>query len=102
MAGEELEEIQLHGFAHEQQTLYCGNVVGGVFVQVTNSGIYLISAEEEKLLTSWQPPKGSITACSCNTIQIAVAVAGNTLTLLEVDGKNLKVIGYDLMRKRSI
>lgn len=92
MAGEELEEIQLPGFEHEQQTIFCGNVGNNLIIQATPNGIYLINPSESRLVTTWKPTSGTITVCTCNSVQIAVAAGGNQLIILEVEGNALRQV----------
>lgn len=40
------------------QTLYCGNMVGDLLVQVTAAGVHLLSAPTGTLQDQWLPPQG--------------------------------------------
>ena len=51
MTGEEVEETEIPGFHADQQTFYTGNVRGTDYlVQVTPSGVRVVSAETLQLL----------------------------------------------------
>lgn len=84
LTGEEVEETEVLGFHAEQQTFFCGNVAFSQLLQITASGVRLVSCESKKMLHEWQPSTAkNISVASCNSHQVVCAV-GRELYYLEV------------------
>lgn len=91
--GEEVEETDIPGFASDQQTLYCGNVVHEQIIQVTPLSARLISVQNKTLLAEWKPPNDkNISVVSCNFTQIVVST-GSVLYYLEIHPNELIMKG---------
>jgi DNA damage-binding protein 1 len=98
MAGEELDETEIAGFEHSQQTIYAGNVINNQFVQVTGKSIFLVDATQQKLVDKWTPSGDqTINVCACNSKQILLAVGGKKLHYLEIDGNKIKEVSQTEM-----
>uniref|UniRef100_A0A6B2KWM0 DNA damage-binding protein 1 n=1 Tax=Arcella intermedia TaxID=1963864 RepID=A0A6B2KWM0_9EUKA len=98
MAGEELEETEIQGFLLDQQTLYCGNVIGNQYIQITMKAVNLIDAVTESKVATWTTPEDSkISVCSANFQQVAIAIKGKELVILEISPKELKQVGKQIM-----
>jgi DNA damage-binding protein 1 len=93
LEGEEMEELEIPGF-EDTRTLYCGNIfVGDNIVQVTSTGVRLVSCSSLELVHSWAVPEGSkITVASGTPTQLLVALAGGSLVYLEVVGAEVKEV----------
>ena len=87
MDGEELGEIEMDGLDGSVQTKWCGNMAGGVMVQVSESSVRLIDASSMQLRHEWQEGK-TITVASGNQRQLLVC-QGNVLVLLAWNGERL-------------
>ncbi|KAL3145326.1 hypothetical protein ABBQ38_001586 [Trebouxia sp. C0009 RCD-2024] len=94
-AEDELDEAEIEGFDAEQQTLYCGNMVGDLLVQVTAGGVRLLSAPTGALLDQWLPPPGlQINVASASPSQLLVATGHGNIAYLEVEEGKLKQVGH--------
>ena len=83
IAGAEMSEVEIPGFASEQ-SLYCGNAVGGLLVQVTQRRVRLIDEVSMQNVFELTPEK-SITVATGNAHFIAVALAGGVVRLFSVN-----------------
>jgi DNA damage-binding protein 1 len=87
----EMSEIEIDGFDHSLPSLFCGNLVGDLLVQVTPTSVRLVSATSLALVheycsshfTSNQSAK--IFQATGNSMQIALALSGGEVVLLELD-----------------
>lgn len=69
-----LEGTTVAGAATDVPTLYCGNVLPDLWVQVTEQSVRLISPSTCMLLQEWQHPTGKpISTSACNAAQLVVA-----------------------------
>ncbi|XP_067655980.1 DNA damage-binding protein 1-like isoform X1 [Haliotis asinina] len=95
--GEEVEETEMAGFDGDQQTFFCGNVVGNQLVQITPSSIRLISCDSKTLVAEWKHPSGkNISLASCNTCQAVVAI-GSELYYLKILTGDIKEVSHATM-----
>lgn len=91
--GEEVEETDIAGFASDQQTFFCGNVIHEQLIQVTPVSARLVSAQNKTLLAEWKPPsEKSIAVVACNTTQIVVST-GSILYYIEIHQNELIMKG---------
>lgn len=91
--GEEVEETDIPGFASDQQSFYCGNVVHEQIIQVTPVSARLVSAQNKTLLAEWKPPtEKCISVVACNTTQIVVST-GSALYYIEIHPNELILKG---------
>ncbi|DBA79836.1 TPA: hypothetical protein ACH3X2_007673 [Trebouxia sp. C0005] len=94
-ADDELDEAEIDGFDAEQQTLYCGNMVGDQMVQVTSAGVRLLAAQTGALHHEWLPPSGlQINIASASPSQLLVATGQGNIAYLEVEGNKLKHVAH--------
>lgn len=92
---EELEDAEIAGFASNSRTIYCGNVMGDMAVQVTSTAVRLINATSLALLSEWKPPTAAqINVASCNQSQVLLATGGGRLTYLEIQANQLREVKY--------
>ena len=83
------EEIEVPGLTCSEQTLYCGNVAYGQILQITASGITLLSQNTSKQPVKWSPPDSrQIGVCSCNGDQV-VCASGDQIYYLDIDDGSL-------------
>jgi DNA damage-binding protein 1 len=91
--GEEVEQTDIAGFASDQQTFYCGNVIHEQIVQVTPISARLVSTQNKTLLAEWKPPSDkNIGVVACNTSQIIVST-GSILYYIEIHQNELIMKG---------
>lgn len=91
--GEEVEETEIAGFACDQQTFYCGNVVHEQIIQVTPISARLVSAQNKTLLAEWKSPtEKNISVVACNTSQIVVST-GSELYYIQIHPNELIMKG---------
>ena len=91
--GEEVEETDISGFASDQQTFYCGNVIHEQIIQVTPLSARLVSAQNKTLLSEWKPPSDkNIGVVACNNTQIVVST-GSILYYIEIHQNELIMKG---------
>jgi DNA damage-binding protein 1 len=81
--GEELSEGFIPGFKTTEATLYCGNLIGNLIVQVTTSDIVVISRSLNETVFSYSSPS-RITVAEGNMRQLVIATAGSELVYFEV------------------
>lgn len=92
--GEEVEETDIAGFASNQQTFFCGNVVHEQILQVTPVSVRLVSTQNKTLLAEWKPATDkNISVVACNTSQIVLST-GSALYYLEIHPNELILKGY--------
>lgn len=82
---EEMEEREIPTMINAK-TLYCRNLAGDGWLQVTESEMRIIHAQSLQVRASWQPPAGSrITVATGNPTQVLVATSGGYLLYFEVE-----------------
>ncbi|KAJ8968134.1 hypothetical protein NQ317_007859, partial [Molorchus minor] len=95
--GEEVEETDIPGFASDQQTFYCGNVLHEQLIQVTPISVRLVSAQNKTLLAEWKPPtEKNISVVACNVSQIILST-GSALYYLEIHPNELILKGNTIL-----
>lgn len=91
--GEEVEETEILGFAADQQTFYCGNVVHEQIIQVTPISARLVSSQTKLLVSEWKPTSDrNISVVACNLEQIVVST-GSDLYYIEIHPNELILKG---------
>ena len=94
--GGTLEEVVLPGLESNASTLYVTNVVGNLFLQITEDEVKLASAEGEILDT--HSPEHPMTVATANEAgQIVVALRGGKVVFLEIADQQLLVKGSKQM-----
>lgn len=88
-ASDEIGECEFEGFVATEQTLWTGNVLGGMACQVTSSGVRLVDAATGALKASWSPKNEhgepeTIGVASGNANVVVVATSGGKLVSLRV------------------
>lgn len=74
MGWDGMEGTEVAGAVDTATSLYFGNIAGGRWVQILESGVRLISCASRELVAEWSFPDGKkISACTCNSTQIVVA-----------------------------
>lgn len=87
----QLEEGEITGF-QKGRTLFCGCVNGNMVVQVTESGVVLVSCETLEATDRWEPPSDlNVTVASGNSTRVVLALGGGNLVHLLVDTSAKKV-----------
>ncbi|KAI9141453.1 mono-functional DNA-alkylating methyl methanesulfonate N-term-domain-containing protein [Paraphysoderma sedebokerense] len=87
-------EIPSPGLKCDESTLWCGTVLGDMWVQITPSGIYAVNCKTHELLSSWAPQTGrNIILASANPSQAVVALGGGELVYLEYQNSSIVEIG---------
>ena len=101
--GGTLEEVVLPGLESNASTLYVSNVVGDLFLQITESQLRLASNTGE-LLDTWSPPREDeeedafspsalITVATANEAgQIAIALRGGMIMYFHIRDQKLKEV----------
>uniref|UniRef100_A0A6B2KWM6 DNA damage-binding protein 1 n=1 Tax=Arcella intermedia TaxID=1963864 RepID=A0A6B2KWM6_9EUKA len=87
MVGEELVESNLKGFDLDKKTIYAGNLIGDLYIQVTAKGISLIDGKKEMIRDTWIP-EAQINLCSANATQILIA-QGKDLSIFQIQNQKL-------------
>lgn len=84
--------MEISGFRNEEATLYCGNMQGGTFVQVTARAVRLVDSASFAQLFEYASP-GAITVASGTLTQVTLAVSGGEVVYLELnaDSRTLAV-----------
>jgi len=82
--GEEMSETNIAGFSSTSPTLYCGNMAGEMFAQVTPMGVRLVDSDSLQLLQEFVVSSKAIVATG-NMYQLSLALAGGKIMCLEVD-----------------
>ncbi|CAG0918721.1 unnamed protein product [Notodromas monacha] len=92
LSGEELEETEIPGFVGDELSLHCANVAFGQMIQVTASGVRLVSSETKELLAETCPAKSEmgINLIVANEKQILCA-SGKDLFYLEISNGSLEL-----------
>nr|XP_023018140.1 DNA damage-binding protein 1 [Leptinotarsa decemlineata] len=91
--GEEVEETDIAGFAADQQTFFCGNVIHEQIVQITPLSVRLVSTQNKTLLAEWKPSnEKNISVVASNTSQIVLST-GSALYYLEIHPNELILRG---------
>ena len=88
---EEMSEAEITGFDCGQQSLYCGNMIGGYLVQVTSLGARLVDAETRSLVFEFAS-SSKVTVASGNLEQLVLALGGGEVLYLEVDANSKTLI----------
>jgi DNA damage-binding protein 1 len=95
--GGSLEEVLLPGLESNASTLYVGNVIGNLFLQITESQLRLAS-NEGQVLDMWEPPKedsssSPITVAAANEAgQVVVALRGGLVVYFEISNGTFQEI----------
>ena len=84
---DEMEETSIEGFQADAATLYAGNIVQNLFVQVTESKLILVDCTSCLATCFWMPDDGSrITVASGNSSgQIVIALRGGIVMYFIVE-----------------
>lgn len=94
--GGSLEEVVLPGLESKASTLFVTNVIGNLFLQITESQIRLVCGEGEIL--DVHSPQHSITVAAANEAgQIVVALRGGMVLLLEIVNAKLQQLASQQM-----
>ena len=93
----EMVQEELEGFLTNSSTLLCGNVQGGLFLQVCPHSVRLVAPSQHiqaGLIAEWKPVHGQhISITSMNATQCLVAVGGSTLVCLDIGSESIKEVG---------
>jgi DNA damage-binding protein 1 len=89
ITNEEMTEAEITGFHSDQSTLFCANMNGDVFIQVTPSAAVLVDSATFARLDEFVAPN-TITVATANREQIILAVSGGQVIYLTVDELNHK------------
>ncbi|TYZ63198.1 hypothetical protein PybrP1_012947 [[Pythium] brassicae (nom. inval.)] len=83
-----MEETEIDAFLNAK-TLYCRNLLGNAWLQVTENELRVVSSESFQVTATWAPPVGSrITVAAANPTQVVAATSGGVLVYFEVqDGR---------------
>jgi len=94
IATEEVEEIDMEGFAGDKQTSFCSNVSCNQIVQVTEESVRLLSClPKTQLVSEWKHPSSkNISVAACNNAQMMLAI-GKEIFYMQIQEANLKQIG---------
>ncbi|KAH7035527.1 mono-functional DNA-alkylating methyl methanesulfonate N-term-domain-containing protein [Microdochium trichocladiopsis] len=83
----DVEELgDFKGLTLDAETLLARNLPGGLMLQVTSQGAYLLNLEGGMVEATWKPSEGSITSVSANNERILLSVDGGLLQALRVQG----------------
>lgn len=94
---DEMEEKEIAAFSNVK-TLCCQNLVGDLWLQVTENEARVVSAQTFTLCSTWSPAPGSrITVAAANPTQVVVATSGGVLVYLEVQGQQLVAVAQSAM-----
>lgn len=98
---DELEECEIDGMMGSEQSIYCGNVIGGMAIQVTSNAVRLVQYDDpvsncNGLKSQYVSPT-KITVATANASQILLVASGGILTYLVVD-----VVSNSLVEVSSI
>jgi DNA damage-binding protein 1 len=95
----EMSEIEIDGFDHSLPTLFCGNLAGGHLVQVTPTSVRLVSATSLALTHEYRccpdlttNPTGKIFQATGNAMQLALALSGGEVVLLDLDLERAELV----------
>jgi DNA damage-binding protein 1 len=91
--GEEMGEIEIPSLNAALPSLFCGNMAGGLMLQVTAAGVRLIDCTSFDLVFELLFAK-NVTVATANLTQIVLALSGGSLVYLELsaDGKTLNTM----------
>jgi DNA damage-binding protein 1 len=91
--GEEMGEIEIPSLNAALPSLYCGNMTGGLMLQVTAVGVRLIDCTSFELVFELLFAK-NVTVATANLTQVVLALSGGNLVYLELstDGKTLATV----------
>lgn len=95
--GEELEELDtLVGFAEDTKTLCCHTMLGGFWIQVTETQVRLISTSTFQMVDKWAPEEeegaNRISVATATSTQIVVATLGGKVYVLDIVGNNIREV----------
>lgn len=88
VVADEMAPASLMNIDEEATTLYMGNLIGDLIVQVTSTGVNLLdcSTYAEAAAPAWTPPEGvNVLVAAGSATQLLLATTGGNLTYLEVD-----------------
>jgi len=93
VGAEEMVEASLPGLNADMPTLFAGNVVGDLFVQITAQSARLIDCTTMLAVNEWSPPAGyRIAVGSGNMRQVMLATTGGNLIYLEIEPAEKKLV----------
>ena len=106
-ASDELGECAFEGFRADEQTLWTGNVAGGLACQVTPSGVWLADAATGEARASWRPGDepglgDTIGVASGNANVVVVAASSGALVSLRVGAAALNSMDVDGESEKSL
>lgn len=92
---EEIAETEIPGFLGDSESLFCGNMINDLLLQVVSHSVRLVDGSTLQLIDEYFPslPTSSsqssvISVASANTEQVLLA-CGNTCVYLEIQGRSL-------------
>ncbi|TDH74292.1 uncharacterized protein CCR75_001185 [Bremia lactucae] len=86
---DEMQEYEIPAFLNVK-TLLCRNMLGDVWLQVTELEVRLIHCTSFAVESTWTPPVDSrITIAAANPTQLVVAISGGVLVYLVVDNARI-------------
>ncbi|KAG0048736.1 DNA damage-binding protein 1a [Gryganskiella cystojenkinii] len=96
-ADSDMIQEELEGFLTNSSTMLCGNVQGGLYLQVCPKSVRLIAPLhhiQSGLIAEWTPSEGQhISIASMNGTQCLLSVGGKTLVCLDVGSESIKEVG---------
>ena len=106
-ASDELGECAFEGFRADEQTLWTGNVAGGLACQVTPSGVWLADAATGEARASWRPGDepglgDTIGVASGNANVVVVAASSGALVSLRVGAAARNSMDVDGESEKSL
>ena len=89
----EMAPVRLPGFDSDAQTLVCANVIGDLVVQVSKSGVALVTCETFDRVGAWAPPAGQrVVLAAASASQVLLTTGGGRLVYLEIDAAARTVV----------
>ena len=84
MENDQLQEVEIRGFSSEQ-SIYCGNMAGGLLLQVTTTNICLIKSSTLEMVNEVKLYPKRVTGAVSTLNQVVVSISGGELIYLELD-----------------
>eukprot|EP00736_Rhodelphis_marinus_P012711 Rmarinus@m.8546 len=92
---ESLEQVEIPGFADDEQTIFCKNVLSDQIVQVTHKRVRLLSCTTLQCVNEWTPPEGmNINVADGNSCQLLLATGGGNVVYIEIEDGKLAEKGH--------
>jgi DNA damage-binding protein 1 len=85
---EEMSEGFITGFISSEPTLFCGNLRGDRFVQVTPSAVVVVQQQTGGVIFTYNSPHRIIVADG-NSVQVVIATASSELLYFELDDSSV-------------